>query len=176
MADTADTQHAQWQGSWGMRIYRGLLLGIGGAAALLFAAMAILVCVDVLLRNIGIMSIAWSVEVTEYMLMVAAFLAAPWLVFTNDHIRVDILVRSLPDKAQRGVGVGGDFICLLICVVLAYRSIASMLDSAAQGGMIFKVLIFPDWWLGIPIVISFVMLTIEFARRLFFVLTHRKVA
>lgn len=160
-----------------MRAYRGVMAATAFIAAMLFAGMAVLVCVDVVLRNTGITSIAWSVEVTEYMLMISAFLAAPWLVFANDHIRVDILVRGLTGKAKWWCDFAQNIICLAICGVLAGQSIYSMLDSAAQGGMVFKVLIFPDWWMAVPMVISFVLLTIEFIRRLALDFTHtQKVA
>lgn len=160
-----------------MRMYRGLMAFTAFIAAMLFAGMAVLVCVDVLLRNTGITSITWSVEVTEYMLMISAFLAAPWLVFANDHIRVDILVRGLTGKPKWWCDFVQNLICLLICAVLAGQSIYSMIDSAQQGGMVFKVLIFPDWWMAIPMVISFVLLTIEFIRRLALDFTHtQKVA
>lgn len=154
------------QASMGTRVYRGVMIGTGVVAAVLFAAMALLVCADVLLRNLGIVSIPWSVEVTEYMLMVSAFLAAPWLVYTNDHIRVDIVLRGLAEGPRRVLDVVGNVVCLFISLVLAYESIISMLDSANQGGMIFKVLVFPDWWLAIPMVIAFILLSVEFIRRL----------
>ncbi|SRR5690554_48341 len=159
-----------------MRIYRCVMIGTGVIAAVLFAAMALLVCADVFLRNIGAISIPWSVEVTEYMLMVAAFLAAPWLVYTNDHIRVDVLLRGLPDMARRIAGVLGDVICLLVCLALTYQSIVSTVDSAQQGGLVFKVLVFPDWWLGLPMLLSFVLLTVEFVRRLALVALRSRVA
>ena len=148
------------------RIYRCVLIGAGVVAAVLFAAMALLVCADVILRNLANTSIIWSVEVTEYMMMIAAFLAAPWLVYTNDHIRVDVLLRGLSGNWQRRMVKVSDVLCLIICLVLAYESTASMLDSARQGGMVFKVLVFPDWWLSIPMVLCFILLSIEFMRRL----------
>jgi len=165
MGDTGQPRNAV-RSDGGLRIYRCVMVATGLVAAVLFAAMAMLVCLDVLLRNAGIMSIPWSVEVTEYMMIIAAFLAAPWLVYTNDHIRVDILLRGLPAGARRVFAIVGDAICLLICLALAAQSIASMLDSAAQGGLVFKVLVFPDWWLAIPMVISFILLSIEFLRRM----------
>lgn len=142
------------------------MIGTGVIAAVLFAAMALLVCADVFLRNLGIVSIPWSVEVTEYMLMVSAFLAAPWLVYTNDHIRVDIILRGLTGAARRVADVVGNVVCLVVSLILAVESVFSMLDSAGQGGMIFKVLVFPDWWLAIPMVICFILLSVEFVRRL----------
>lgn len=165
MEDTEQSPQRR-QASRGARLYRGVLISTGVIAAILFAAMAVLVCVDVLLRNLGIMSIPWSVEVTEYMLMVSAFLAAPWLVYTNDHIRVDIVLRGLSRGALHIANILGDIVCLVISLVLAVESVRSLVDSAQQGGMIFKVLVFPDWWLAIPMVICFILLSVEFARRL----------
>jgi len=165
MEDSGQSPQAR-QPSIGACLYRGVMVGTGVVAAILFTTMALLVCADVLLRNLGIMSIPWSVEVTEYMLMVSAFLAAPWLVYTNDHIRVDILLRGLSKATRHVADIVGNLICLIISLVLAVESVASMLDSARQGGMIFKVLVFPDWWLAIPMVICFILLSVEFVRRL----------
>ncbi len=149
------------------RAYHYLILACGVVAAVLFGLMALLVCLDVALRNLSNSSIPWSVEMTEYMLMVAAFLAAPWLAYTNDHIRVDVLVRGLPEGGRKTAAVLCNLICLAISVALAFESAKSLIGNAEQGSMVFKVLIFPEWWLGIPMVICFVLLSIEFIRRLF---------
>lgn len=149
------------------RAYHYLMTGCGMIGAILFGLMALLVCTDVAMRNLSHNSLPWSVEITEYMLMVAAFLAAPWLAYTNDHIRVDVLVRSLPAASRKVAAAICNVICLLICLVLAYESVQSLLGNMAQGSMVFKVLIFPEWWLAIPITICFILLSLEFLRRLF---------
>jgi TRAP-type C4-dicarboxylate transport system permease small subunit len=166
MEEAGNQQEAQAPLGAGMRVYRGLMIGTGLIAAILFGAMALLVCADVLLRNLSITTITWSVEVTEYMLMISAFLASPWLVYTNDHIRVDILVRGLTGKTKWWFDVIGELICLAVCAILAVQSVYSLFDSMQQGGMVFKVLIFPEWWLALPMTISFILLTVEFVRRL----------
>jgi len=148
------------------RLYHVLMTISGMLAALLFGLMAMLVCLDVLLRNVSTVSISWAVEMTEYMLMTAAFLAAPWLAYGNDHICVDVLVRGLPAALKKRVAWACNAVCFFICVVLAWESASSLLANAAQGGMIFKVLIFPEWWLAIPITFSFTLLSVEFMRRL----------
>lgn len=149
------------------RAYYYLVTACGFIGAVLFGLMAVLVCVDVVLRNLSTYSIPWAVEMTEYMLMVSAFLAAPWLAYTNDHIRVDVLVRMLPAPARKLAALIGNLACLAISVVLAYESVKSLLSNAEQGSMVFKVLIFPEWWLALPITICFTLLSIEFIRRLF---------
>ena len=145
--------------------YKSLLNGTGAFAALLFLAMALLVCTDVLLRNLGNSSIGWAVEVTEYMMMLAAFCAAPWLVFTNDHIRVDVIVRNFTGVAKFVVSFISYTVCLLISAVLAWYSYTSLMDAKAQGGIVFKVLMFPEWWLGLPMLFCFALLVIEFTRQ-----------
>ena len=158
------------------KVYKGLLIGTGSFAALLFLAMALLVCADVLLRNIGVASIGWAVEVTEYMLMVAAFCAAPWLVFTNDHIRVDVIVRNFTGVAKFVVSFISYVVCLLISAVLAWYSYTSLLDAKAQGGIVFKVLMFPEWWLGVPMLFCFALLVVEFTRQFAGIFVPGKVA
>lgn len=150
----------------GNRAYHALMSTFGIVAALLFGGMALLVCADVLMRNMGMGSLQWSVEVTEYMIMSATFIAAPWLLYAGDHIRIDILVKAASEQNRHRLEIMTDLLGLVICAVLAWVSIGVTLDAAQQGGMVFKVLIFPEWWLNVPMVFSFCALTIEFARRL----------
>ena len=150
----------------GNRAYHLLMSGCGLTAALLFGVMGLLVCADVFLRNLGWGTIAWSVEVTEYMLMVATFVAAPWLLYLGDHIRIDILLRAAPPIGRWWLEVMTDLFGFGICLVLAWQSVAVAADAASQGGMVFKVLIFPEWWLNLPMAFACVLLAVEFARRL----------
>lgn len=176
MQHANETQPKPVAGSGIGRAYYGLLNATGAFAALLFFAMALLVCADVLLRNLGVTSIGWAVEMTEYMLMVAAFCAAPWLVYTHDHIRVDVIVRNFTGAAKFLVGLVSYGVCLFISAVLAWYSYTSLIDAVSQGGIVFKVLMFPEWWLGVPMLFSFVLLTIEFTRQLVILFAQEKVA
>jgi len=150
----------------GSRWYRGLMAACGAASAVLFGAMALLVCADVLMRNTGLGTLPWAVEGTEYMLMVATFLGAPWLLHQNGHIRIDMLVKSLPAAAARWLDAVTDFLGLAICAVLAWQAVRVAQDAAEQGGLVFKVLVFPEWWLNLPMLAACVLLAVEFARRL----------
>ena len=148
-----------------VKAYKGLLNGTGAFAALLFLVMALLVCADVLLRNVSTLSIGWAVEVTEYMMMLAAFCAAPWLVYTHDHIRVDVIVRNFTGVPKFLTSFISYAVCLVVSAVLAWYSYTSVMDAMKQGGIVFKVLMFPEWWLGVPMLFSFALLTIEFTRQ-----------
>ncbi|MBU4610918.1 TRAP transporter small permease [Achromobacter sp. GG226] len=146
--------------------YARLMTACGGLAALLFGALGTLVCLDVFLRNLGVLNLTWGLEVSEYLLMTAAFVAAPWLLYHGDHIRVDILVRALPSGAQRGLDALSNLFGLGVCALLAWEAAGSARDAAAQGALTYKVLVFPEWWLTTPMIASFALMTVEFARRL----------
>lgn len=148
------------------KLYHALMSACGVLAAVLFGSMALLVCADVLMRNLGLGTLTWSVEMTEYMLMVATFVAAPWLLYANDHISIDILLRALTPTARRQLEIATDLCGLVICAVLAWQCLVVTLDAAEQGSMVFKVLVFPEWWLNLPMGFACVMLVVEFARRL----------
>ena len=92
------------------RGYERLLLAGAWAAALLIGAMALLIAGDVGLRTAGWGSLPWSVEVAEYILFGATFLAAPWVLREGGHVRVDVLVRLLPAlSVLENVMAGGVF-------------------------------------------------------------------
>src|SRR5437870_4400181 len=80
--------------------YGRLLTGFALAGCLVLFLMMIMICVDVLLRNVriipGVQGISWSNEVSEYMLYLITMFVAPWLLRRGQHIRVDIVLRVIP--------------------------------------------------------------------------------
>src|SRR3989304_2566115 len=100
------------------RAYRWVLHAGAVVAALLLGALALLVTGDVVARNVGLGTLPWIIEVSEYSLPLAPFLIAPWLLHQGQHVRLDTLVAALPPAAARalarlpggggGGGGGGD--------------------------------------------------------------------
>jgi TRAP-type C4-dicarboxylate transport system permease small subunit len=146
--------------------YRRMLEAFAAAAALLLGATALAITADVLGRNVGLGTIPWILEVSEYVLPLATFLVAPWLLLRNDHVRLDVLLQSLPPRAARALEVAGDGVGLAISLVLLLYGAHAVLDSARQGAMVFKSVVFPEWWLYVPFAACFGLLAVEFVRRL----------
>jgi TRAP-type C4-dicarboxylate transport system permease small subunit len=148
------------------RGHRIVVLAFAWAAALLLGAMALLVTVDVVARNVGLGTIAWVVEVSEYSLPVATLLAAPWLLQRNEHVRLDFLVNALPREAGRALERLADGAGLAICAVFVWYGVRLILDSARIGAMVVKTLAFPEWWQYVLVPVCFFLLGIEFLRRM----------
>src|SRR5574340_632559 len=92
-------------------------LALGGCAVLF--AMMLLICADVLLRNVrlipGVYGISWSNEVIEYALYLITLLTAPWLLRRGQHIRIDVLLRVIPARRAWYSGWLCDAIALVCC-------------------------------------------------------------
>ncbi|MCZ7566383.1 MAG: TRAP transporter small permease [Burkholderiales bacterium] len=96
----------------------------------------------------------------------ATFLAAPWLLMRNEHVRLDVLLRALPARRARALDLAANLVGLAICLVLVVYGVRAALDSARQGSMVLKSVVFPEWWLFAPVAACFGLLAIEFVRRL----------
>jgi TRAP-type C4-dicarboxylate transport system permease small subunit len=143
------------------RAYGNLLNALAVVAAVLLGATAFAVTLDVVARNVGLGTLPWILEVSEYVLPVATFLVAPWLLYRNEHIRLDVLLGVWPWLRYVALLVG-----LAVSAVLVVYGVRTILNSAAQSSMVFKSVVFPEWWLYVPVPVCFGLLTIEFLRQL----------
>jgi TRAP-type transport system small permease protein len=148
------------------RAYRRLLDLGAGAAAVLLGAMVLLVTADVVARNLGLGTLPWIIDVTEYSLPLATFLVAPWLLHRGEHVRLDMLLTALPPAASRFLDRAADVLGLAICAVFIVYGAKAIGSSARQGSMVIKALVFPEWWLYAPVPVCFALLSVEFVRRL----------
>ncbi len=149
------------------RAYAVLLDGFGLLAGIAFAAVAVLVTVNVILRNLGITNFPWLLEVSEYVLYGGTFLAAPWVLRLGAHVRVDLLPGLLPERPARVVNAAADTCGLVFSLVLARHGLNVTYDAFMRGDMMFKEIVIPEWPLLAVIPLCAAMLAIEFARRLF---------
>jgi len=148
------------------------LLGLCGlVAGLSIGLMALGVTIDVAIRNLGIGNFPWLIEVAEYQLYVATFLATPWVLHQGGHVRVDLLLTALPEKGARVLEAVVDTFGLSISGVLCYYGLAATLDAGNLGSLIFKELVVAEWWVLAVIPATTALLCIEFALRILRVLS-----
>lgn len=152
-----------------------LLDALAIAACAVVFLMTLMICADVLLRNVslvpGVQGLAWSNEVSEWMLYLITMLSAPWLLRRGQHIRVDILLRAIPKGTGWYCEWIADTLGLICCIVMAYYGSRAVLASFSGGSLSIKTLVMPEWWILAPLPIAFVLLAVEMAfrmRRLYF--------
>ena len=140
------------------------------AASLLLLAMMLIICGDVLTRNVAIPGVsrglAWSNEISELMLYAITMLAAPWLLREGRHIRVDILLRALPKPAAYVSEWISDIIGFACCLWMLWYGSAAALNSHQAGAQSIKTLVMPEWWFLVPLPACFALLAVEFVFRM----------
>jgi TRAP-type C4-dicarboxylate transport system permease small subunit len=148
------------------RLYGGFYAAIGLVCGLLIGAIAFGITVDVLMRNTGLGSLPWVMEVNEYALYTVTALGAPWALHRGAHVRVDVLVQGLPRGAARWLDAATDLIGLVASGVLVYYAAQVAAAAIRDNARLIKVLIIPEWWVYAVLVAGGALLAIEFARRL----------
>ena len=164
------------------RIYEGALIALLAASAALLAFMALAVSLDVAIRNfsqaslqlpgftlswnLGWKNLPWVLEVSEYILFGATFLAAPWALRHGGHVRVDVVERALGQRAQGALRFVANGIGLAVCFFLVIYGTRTALEAYSLNALIFKHFVVPEWWLLPLIPIPSVLLAIEFLLRL----------
>ena len=151
-------------------LYGRLLAALALAGCAVLFAMMLVICADVLLRNVrlvpGVYSVAWANEVTEYALYLITLLTAPWLLRRGQHIRIDVLLRVIPRRLAWYLEWLCDLIALACCLVIAYAGWKATAASMAIGSMVVKTLALPEWWLLAPLQVTFVLLALEVVFRM----------
>lgn len=150
--------------------YDRLLLALAIVASLMLAAMMLIICADVLLRNValipGVHGVEWSNEVSETLLYWITLLAAPWLLRQGQHIRVDILLRAIPKRVAWGCELLADVLALGCCIALVVYGAKAAWASYAAGSVTIKTLVTPEWWSLVPLPAAFALLAIEVVFRM----------
>lgn len=147
-------------------IYERLLNALALAACAILFAVILTTCADVLLRNLLASGIPWSNEVSEYALYLMTMLTAPWLLRQGAHVRVDLLLQAVSARHGWLLEWFVDLSGLLVSLVLAVYGVRIARESAEQGSMVIKTLVFPEWWLLVPLPAAFALLALEFVFRM----------
>ncbi len=152
-------------------LYGRLLDGLAAFSGVLLFLVMLVICADVLLRNValvpGVHGVPAGSDLTEYGLYLMTMLAAPWLLRQGRHIRVDIVLRMIPKATAWYCEWVVDVVSFICCVVIAWYSAQAVLASHAAGNELIKMTTTPEWWSLVPIPVTFVLLSLEMLFRMY---------
>jgi len=150
--------------------YGKLLEAFALAACALVFGMTLMICADVLLRNVrvvpGVAGLEWSNEISEASLYLVTMLTAPWLLRRGQHIRVDIVLRMVPKQLGWIFEWVVDALGLACCLFIAYYGARAALASFNAGSVSIKTLVTPEWWLLSALPVAFLALSLEMLFRM----------
>ena len=133
-------------------------------ATLLFVAITVAICAEVLLRYGFNSPIAWVVELSEYALLWITFLGASYVLRHGGHVRVDILLQYLSPAALRVCGMVSAASCALTSLVILVFGIDATWTAYQRGAYKPTGIDVPTWIVLIVIPIGALLLLLRFAR------------
>ena len=148
------------------RWYGRLLQAMTTAAGALLLVMTVMIGLDVFFRNIGAGGIPPSNELSEDSLYLITLLAAPGLLRQGQHIRIDIVLRALPQRVGWMMEWIGDTVGLICCLIFVWYGASVAAASFFDGSVTIKTLVLPEWWLLVPMSVAFALLALEFGFRM----------
>lgn len=134
-------------------------------AVALFLFSWLSVCLEVLRRYFLNRPILWVVEVTEYILVQIAFLAAAWALRNEAHVSVDVVVSHFNEKVQAFLHFMTSIIGALVCLILTYYGTVATWGAYRDNLIIPKQMGMPKYLVMMVIPIGCFLLFGQFIRR-----------
>ena len=147
------------------RGYRNLLTACGMIAGFAIVTLAVLITVDVTGRNLGVGNFPWLLEVAEYTIYITTFLAAPWVLHLGAHVRVDLVVQTVPTRVGKLLELATSLIGTVISGFFIYHGVLVVTEAHSLNAIVVKQLAVSEWLLLIIIPISGCLLALEFILR-----------
>ena len=143
-----------------------LVNGLAAVAGAIFAGIAILIPAEVVLRALSLPSIYGSLDLVQYGLLAATFLAAPWVLMVDAHVSVDLLTMRLgprwrPRVLQFTAAVGA-----VASLVLLAVGIDAAVIAFDRGSAIRTAFVVPEWIALSVLPVSALLLAVEFVLKM----------
>lgn len=148
------------------RFFDRMLWMLAAMSAGIFGAIAVVIAINVSLRNLGLPIIYGALDAIQYALMIATFMGAPWVLSKNGHVQVDLLTANLGPRAQSLLARATSGVGALTAAVLGWYGLQAALASAARGSMIRTSFVIPEWWMLSFVPASLTLCVIVFVRQL----------
>lgn len=134
-------------------------------AAAIFGATAVLIAINVVLRNTSHSTIFGLLDAVEYGMLAATFFAAPWVLAKHAHVTVDLVTAGLPSAAARPIARAIALLGFAVSAIFLRYATEAALVSAERSSMIRTAFVIPEWWVLAIAPVSFVLICIEFLRQ-----------
>lgn len=134
-------------------------------AALLLAFILIAVNSEVVMRSFFNAPIIWVTEVTEYCQVWITFLASAWVLKKGSHVVMDIATTRFNPAVQAYINTITSVVGILICLTIAYYSIAVTVDLFQRQVPLATTIMPPGYILFLVIPLGSILLAIQFVKR-----------
>jgi C4-dicarboxylate transporter, DctQ subunit len=148
------------------KVFDRLIAALADVSGFFIAFMVLSVCAEVVMRHVFRHPLSWTVEITEYLQLYAAFFAAAVVLKEDGHVSLNIAVESRGPVTKKCLRCIASTLGATATGVVFYFSTTTTYEALLAGTPVIKTLEFPKWLVLAPLPLGNLLLTIEFLRRL----------
>ena len=137
----------------------------GLAMAMIFFAMGSL-CVHVVMRYLLKEPQNWTIDVACIILLYITMFAAAWVQRAEGHVSIDFIFAYLSKKSQIKLHIFNSILCVICFAIVTVYGFKETLTAYRMDLIAGMPLEPPKWILTISIPIGFLLLLIQFLRRI----------
>jgi C4-dicarboxylate transporter, DctQ subunit len=131
-------------------------------AAILLLVMVVIITMSVVGRYFFNTPFAWTVEVSEYIMIFVTFFIASWIFKLGGHVGLDLLIDVLPPAIKKIINLITLILGLAACSILGWFSMVVTLDYYERNVVLLKLIHMPQYIVIMPIVIGCLLLFLRF--------------
>lgn len=135
-----------------------------GMAMVLIAMLGL--CLHVFMRYFFDSPINWMVDVSTLFMFFITFLGAAWLLREDGHVSLDFLYHTIGARKYRKVEIATNCACVIACLIVAYYGILEAKLAYDLDLRVDMPLETPKWIILTVMPVGFVMIAIEFVRKI----------
>jgi TRAP-type C4-dicarboxylate transport system permease small subunit len=149
------------------RVFHFLNMVLFYFAAVLLGWLIFMVGADIILRSVFNSPLGWAKEISEYIILALPFLLAPWIMETEGHLKMDLLIDKLSPRAQSGLNAITYAVGALVVLILCVFSFRVTLEFFQTHHFTATLLKLPKWIFIAIIFLGFAMLFIQLLRKIY---------
>lgn len=131
----------------------------------LLAVLIVIIIADVVMTYLLNAPLKWSLEISEYLLAVIAFLGAAWLLREEGHIRFDMLLVRIPPAPRALLEAAISIVGLLVSFTITCFGVKLVLDLYRRGIVMESILHLPRWALVAFVPLGMLLMSVQLCRR-----------
>lgn len=139
-------------------------VGLAFLSGLALAILMLLITIDVIGRSLRIISIPWTVEVSQYWLIAGTFLSAGWLYREHAHPRIGVIDEVKIEKLKLALKFLSTVLTVVACAFGLYFATEIIMVQFSRGTDVGTFIRIPRWIVLSPLFIGFLFLLYESIR------------
>ena len=117
------------------------------------------------MRNLGLPVLYGALDAIQYTIMAATFMAAPWVLAQDGHVKVDLITAGLPVRGRRMLGRVTALVGAATAGLLGWYGTLALWSSITRGAVIRTSFTLPEWITLIFLPVCMALCAVVFLRR-----------